>query len=44
MMADPLGGIVTSGGDEESILQVEIEPKKASDVRKESPALSDRVL
>ena len=44
MMVDPWGVIVTSGGDEECILQAEIDLKKVETTRKEFPALSDRVL
>jgi predicted amidohydrolase len=44
MVVDPWGVIVTSGGDEECILQAEIDLKKVATTRKEFPALSDRVL
>ena len=44
MVVDPWGVIVTSGGDEECILQAEIDLKKVETTRKEFPALSDRVL
>jgi predicted amidohydrolase len=44
MIVDPWGVIVTSGGDEECILRTEIDVSKVSAVRKEFPAVNDRVL
>jgi predicted amidohydrolase len=44
MMVDPWGVILTSGGDEECILKAEIDMDKVSEVRREFPAVSDRLL
>ncbi|MDI6754986.1 MAG: carbon-nitrogen family hydrolase [Thermodesulfobacteriota bacterium] len=44
MIVDPWGVILSSGGDEESILRAEIDMGKVAAVRKEYPAVSDRVL
>ena len=44
MIVDPWGVILASGGDEECILKVEIDIEKVSTVRREFPAVSDRVL
>jgi len=44
MMVDPWGIILTSGGDEECLLKVEIDIEKVSTVRREFPAVSDRVF
>jgi predicted amidohydrolase len=44
MIVDPWGVIVASGGDEEGILQAEIDLGKVSEVRGEFPAVSDRIL
>lgn len=44
MIVDPWGTIVASGGDEECILQAEIDLGKVSSVRGEFPAVKDRIL
>lgn len=44
MIVDPWGTIVASGGDEECILQAEIDIGKVSSVRSEFPAVRDRIL
>ena len=44
MMVDPWGVIVTSGGDEECLLKAEIDIEKVSTIRREFPAVSDRVF
>jgi len=44
MMVDPWGVIVASGGDEEGLLKAEIDLQRVAAIRKEFPALSDRVL
>jgi predicted amidohydrolase len=44
MIVDPWGVILASGGDEESILRAEIDLEAADRVRKEFPAVNDRVL
>lgn len=44
MIVDPWGVIISSGGDEESIVRAEIDISRVSAIRKEFPALSDRVL
>ncbi len=44
MVVDPWGVISASGGDEECILWGEIEIEKVSTVRREFPAVRDRVL
>jgi predicted amidohydrolase len=43
MIVDPWGTILASGGDEECILQAEIDIEKVSSVRKEFPAVKDRI-
>lgn len=44
MIVDPWGVILTSGGDEECILKAEMDINKVHIVRREFPAVSDRVL
>jgi predicted amidohydrolase len=44
MIVDPWGVILTSGGDEEAILKAEMDTDQVSAVRKEFPAVNDRVL
>jgi predicted amidohydrolase len=44
MVLDPWGVILTSGGDEESILRTEIDLDRVSAIRREFPAVNDRVL
>jgi predicted amidohydrolase len=44
MIVDPWGVIVSSGGDEECIVRAEIDMNRVSAIRKEFPALNDRVL
>jgi len=44
MIVDPWGTILASGGDEECILQAEIDREKALKVRSEFPAVNDRIL
>lgn len=44
MIVDPWGAILASAGDEECILQAEIDIEKVSVVRREFPAVKDRVL
>ncbi len=44
MIVDPWGTILASGGDEECILQAEIDIGKVSSVRGEFPAVRDRIL
>ncbi len=43
MVANPWGVIVTSGGDEEVILQAEVDLKEVREARRRFPVLSDRV-
>jgi predicted amidohydrolase len=43
MMVDPWGVIVTSGGDEEIILQAELDIGKVHEARQKFPALADRL-
>jgi len=43
MIVDPWGVIMASGGDEEVILQVEIDLKKVKEARLKFPALADRL-
>jgi predicted amidohydrolase len=44
MIVDPWGTVLASGGDEECILKAEIDIQKVSSVRREFPAVRDRVL
>jgi predicted amidohydrolase len=44
MIVDPWGVILASGGDEECILRTEIDIDQVARVRREFPAVSDRVL
>ncbi len=44
MIVNPWGTILASGGDEECILQAEIDIEKVSSVRSEFPAVKDRIL
>ncbi|MCX8118033.1 MAG: carbon-nitrogen family hydrolase [Desulfobacterota bacterium] len=44
MIVDPWGTILASAGDEECLLRAEIDLKKVSSVRKEFPAVQDRIL
>ncbi len=44
MIVDPWGVIAASGGDEESMIKAEIDMNRVGTIRKEFPALSDRVL
>ena len=44
MIVNPWGTILASGGDEECIIQAEIDTEKVSSVRGEFPAVKDRVL
>ncbi len=43
MMVDPWGVILTSGGDEEVILQAELDPEVMHSARERYPALADRL-
>ena len=44
MIVDPWGTILASGGDEECIIQAEIDIEKVSSVRGEFPVVKDRIL
>lgn len=44
MIVNPWGTILASGGDEECIVQAEIDIEKVSSVRSEFPAVKDRIL
>ncbi len=44
MIVDPWGVIAASGGDEECMIKAEIDMNRVGTIRKEFPALSDRVL
>jgi predicted amidohydrolase len=44
MIVDPWGTVLASGGDEECILQAEINPETVTSVRREFPAVNDRLL
>lgn len=44
MIVNPWGTILASGGDEECMVQAEIDIEKVSSVRREFPAVKDRVL
>lgn len=44
MVVDPLGRVVAEGGEEEQIVTVKINPEMVDTVRRDFPALRDRVL